>query len=329
MILDKRLFWVTGICFWLTATLLTAPPACADAPRVYSTLAIARMLASGDAAKQQTARLQLEEIGQAAMPGLICVGRSGPADQRLGAVIGLALMPIPEMTIDGLTAALADSNTLIRSLAAHSLAKIGTPAAPAMTRMLASDNHDIQIGAGFALSRMGEKAVPALARALSTDNTLVKAKIAWILGRMGSDARPAIPALIRALRTDDPRLLHVMAEAIDLIGANPAMVSQELILLGSKPSDCPFRLQRLGAEAAPTLTNLLARPGTPMAQIALYTLAQVGKGAEPALLGAARHGTPSQKTAAALLLGEINPALARSLPVELRESLAGALHGSE
>lgn len=333
MILDKKhflsldkFFWLAVVMVWLAVGSTSAEAQEIEQPKAYSTQTLTKMLASGDTIKQHKAQQQLKKIGQPAMPDLIRISQKGPTDQRAGAIIGLALMPIPELTINALVATLADPDIAIRSLAARALVKIGAPAAPSMASLLESKNHNKQIGAGFALSKMKTQAVPALAKTLNTEEPIVRAKAAWILGRMGADARPAIPALIRALNTNDMRLLHIVAEAIDLIGADPAMIAHELILLGAQPSACPFRLDRLGEKAAPTLTTLLGRPGTPMAQISLYTLSTIGNPAEPALLKALKKGNASQRTAAALLLSDMDPPIIRSLPDDLRKSLAGARH---
>ena len=121
---------------------------------------------------------------------------------------------------------------------------------------------------------------------------------------------------------NDTRVTHVVAEAIDLIGADPGLLYQELSLLDFKAGGFP--LKRIGGEAASTLAILLARPGTPIAQAAMYTLGQIGKDAEPALLEILKTGNASQQTASALLLSEIDPDIVQALPDDLRESLAGA-----
>jgi len=283
---------------------------------------IAGMLGSSNQEMRSAALGKLKEYGQAAMPGLIRIREAGSTAQRRGAVIGLAFMPIPQLTIDGLISALGDSNAVVRSFAAHALAKIGAPAASQVAELLTSPNDMVRIGAAMALTRMHKDAVSALSKVLTTENGLAKAKAAWLLGRIGPEARAAVPALVRALKDDDMRIMHVVAEAIDLIGADQALLYHEMILLGAKPGGFPLR--PLGADCAPTLSALLSRPGTPVGLAAMYTLAHIGKEAEPALLEALKTGSPSQRTAAALLLTDIDPAIVHILPNELRESLAGA-----
>jgi hypothetical protein len=193
-----------------------------------------------------------------------------------------------------------------------------------VARLLASPDEHVRVAASLCLSRMGRDAVPALAAMLDRDDPPVQAKAAWLLGALGPEAMPAVPTLIRALTTRDMRLVHVLAESLDLIGPDPALVFRQMTLLGSEDANRPFA--RLGAAAAPALVKLLARPGTPMGQMALYTLARMGAQAEPALRAALATGNDGQKAAAALLLTGIDPDLAHTLPEDLRRSLGGALH---
>ncbi|EGB15354.1 PBS lyase HEAT domain protein repeat-containing protein [Pseudodesulfovibrio mercurii] len=285
---------------------------------------LAAMLGSPDAAVRATGVSALHGCGQTVLPGLLAALDDSSAEVRRGAVIGLALQPAPGLALDGLLRALGDPDPTVRSLAAHTLARLDGLAAPDVARRLADPSNDVRVAAALCLSRMGPDAVPALARLLGRDDPPVQAKAAWLLGTMGPEALPAAPALIRALRTDDMRLVHVLAETLDLIGPDPALVFRQMTLLGSEGRNLPF--SRLGAAAAPALVRLLARPGTPMGQMALYTLARMGDQAEPALRAALATGTEGQRAAAALLLTGIDPDLAHTLPEDLRRSLGGAIH---
>jgi HEAT repeat protein len=301
--------------------LAAAIPAAASGP---DGLRIAEKLGSADTGERSAGLSALRPCPQAALPGLLD-GLSAPAPAvRRGAVYGLALQPAPALAMDGLIEALDDPDPTVRFLAAHTLARLGKTAAPKVASLLASPNERVRVAASLSLSRMGRDAVPALASMLRNDDPAVQAKAAWLLGAMGPEAMPAVPALIRALRTRDMRLVHVLAEALDLIGPDPALVFRQMTLLGSEEANRPFA--RLGASAAPVLVKLLARPGTPMGQMALYTLARMGAQAEPALRTALATGTDGQKAAAALLLTGIDPDLANTLPENLRRSLRGAFH---
>ncbi|MEZ7197144.1 HEAT repeat domain-containing protein [Pseudodesulfovibrio karagichevae] len=312
---------VPALLFTLTLALTPATPASASGP---DALRIAGQLGSADAGERALGLSALRENGQAALPGLL-QGLSAPdADVRRGAVYGLALQPAPALALDRQLKALGDPDPTVRFLAANTLAQLGGLAAPDAARLLASPDDKVRVAASLCLSRMGPDAVPALAAMLRRDDPPVQAKAAWLLGAMGPEALPAAPALIRALKTRDTRLMHVIAEALDLIGPDPALVSRQMALLGTEGVNRPFA--PIGSAAAPALVRLLTRPGTPMGLMALYTLARMGAQAEPALRAVLATGTDGQKAAAAMLLTGIDPDLAHTLPEDLRRSLSGALH---
>ncbi|MBG0790373.1 MAG: HEAT repeat domain-containing protein [Desulfovibrionaceae bacterium] len=304
--------------FLVLAVLLAAGPVRAD-----QAARAADLLVSRDSAQRAEGMALIEHDGLALMPGLARVLHSGGLVSRRGAAIGLSLMPIPAPAVDHLITGLADDDAVVRSLCAHGLGKIGAPAATEAAHLLTHSDNRVRIGAALALSKMGADAVPALAAMLRLQDPGVSARAAWLLGILGRDALPSVPALIRALETDDMRLVHLLAETIDSIGPDPAVVHHELLLLGSGRSRCPAT--RVGGAAAPTLVKLLARPGTPMANIALITLVRIGPAAEPALRLALATGTPSQRTAAALALTGIDPDLAATLPEDLRTVLSGTM----
>jgi HEAT repeat protein len=305
----------------LVLALVTAAPASASGP---DGLRIAGMLGSADAGERSMGLSALRNCAQAALPGLIRALSAPDAAVRRGAIYGVALQPAPALALDGLLKALGDPDPTVRFLAAHTLARLGRTAAPDVAGLLASPEDRVRVAASLCLSRMGRDAVPALAGLLDRDDPPVQAKAAWLLGAMGPEAMAAVPALIRALGTRDMRLVHVVAETLDLIGPDPALVFRQMTLLGSGRTNRPFA--RLGAAAAPVLVKLLARPGTPMGQMALYTLARMGAQAEPALRAVLATGTDGQKAAAALLLTGIDPDLGHTLPENLRRTLSGALH---
>ena len=283
----------------------------------------ADLLVSADRADRETGLAALREQGQGLMPGLLKALRSGGLETRRGAAIGLSLMPVPGLSVEPLVLGLSDDDEVVRSLCAHGLGKIGAQAAPRVAQLLTHSDNRVRVGAALALSKMGADAIPALVAMLDLQDPDVTARTAWLLGSLGRDGLPAVPALIRALETDDMRVLHVLAETIDAIGPDPAMAYFELTMLGHNRINCPAT--RIGGSAAFTLVKLLARPGTPMANIALYTLARMGPVAEPALRQVLLTGNESQRTAAALLITGIDPKLARTLPEDLRRTLSGAL----
>lgn len=319
----KYIYSIAAICHFMVFPAIAQASAPQNEAQEASLPTIVRMLGSQNRADFKTAHAQLIKRGQAAMPELISMRNSGTTQERLGAVIGLALMPIPRLTLNGLTEALTDPDSKVRRIAAQTMTRIGEPAASHAAQLLDTPNERLRSAAAFILKSMGKDAVPALMATLSTQKPLLRANAAWILGEIGPSASSAIPALIEALDTVDLRVLHVVAESIDLIGANPALVRYHLLLVGDKPTFCITG--QIGTQAIPTLISLLSRVGTPIAQAAFATLAHIGKPAKPALLNLLTTGDPNQRIAAALLITTIDPRAGHAIPDDLRSTLAGAL----
>ncbi|MUM77327.1 hypothetical protein GKC30_06755 [Pseudodesulfovibrio sp. F-1] len=287
--------------------------------------ALADILGGTDPQAREQAAARLKGLGQPAMRGLVSALDKGDAVRRRGAALGLGLLPAPGLAAGAIEAALADPDTTVRSMAAHAAGAAGPPMAPRLVELLADPDRARRDAAAYGLSLMGTRALPALIAGLAADDAFARAKAAWLLGHMGADAAPAAPALIRALDTEDLRVLHVVAETIDNISPPPALVWHHLMLLGATPSGL-YPQERLGRNAASTLVRLLDRPGTPLAQTAFRALLGIGHDAIPALSRAVTTGSPSQRTGAALLLAHIDPASVLSLPEDLRLSLSGLRH---
>jgi HEAT repeat protein len=313
-----RHFPLCALCLLILAAPGLAAPALDQIP------ALAGTLGGTDPAARNEAAARIRAMGLPAMAGLAATMRTGSAAERRGAALGLGLLPAPELAGDALLAALADPDMAVRSMAAHAAAMAGPPLAPRLVGLLNDPDARTRDAAAYALSLMGARSVPALAHGLTAADPFARSKAAWMLGHMGDAALPAVPALVRALDIDDPRVVHVVAEAIDLIGPQPALVWHHLMLLGARPTGFP--LARMGTGAAPVLVRLLDRPGTPLAQTAFRALMAIGPEAAPALRRAVETGTPSQRTGAALLLSDIDPDSVLTLPDDLRLSLSGARH---
>lgn len=327
MKLDIRLFWLLGkwkiflvaltLCLYLPLS-AQATDTAEDGPAIGS---IVEQLASADGTTRLAGMHKFAPYAPHALPYLIGIREYGSPTQRRGAIIGMALLPFPQLALDNIMEALGDKDPACRSLAAHTLAMTGSVAAPRLATALGSHDQLIRDAAAYSISLMGEKAVPALTQALEADDPLIRAKAAWLLGRLGPAALAATPTLVRALNSNDIRVMHVVAEAIDLIGPDPATLLYHCMLIGNNPGN---PIEKIGTSAAPTLVRLLSRPGTPLAQTAFRALANIGRSALPALRGAIASGSPSQQTAAALLLVNIDPSMVHELPEELRSSLTGA-----
>ena len=87
--------------------------------------------------------------------------------------------------------------------AADALGKIGTPAVPSLSAALADSDPVVRVQACRALAYMGAKAkdaVPALTRALSDADETVRQQAAIALGQIGEDAGAAVPELMRMMQ---------------------------------------------------------------------------------------------------------------------------------
>ena len=312
-----RLFLLLGN-FLLIVALLAPAPAQAGPVALDE---LAARLGSQDKSVQARAMRELAALGQEPLPELARLLGDGEPAQRRGGAIGLAMLPMPGFATGDLLAALNDEDTAVRSLAAYGLALIGKPAARDAAALLGSPSERVRNGAAYALMLMQAKGVDGLIRALAADDPLVRAKAAWLLGRIGPEARSAVPALARALDTPDIRAVHVIAEALDLIAPDPAVLAFHFIQLGETATR---PVARLGGHGAPILVKLLNRPGTLSGQVAFRALATMGRAALPALLAALEYGTPGQRVAAALLLVDYDPDFVSSLPEDVRDILAGA-----
>jgi len=281
------------------------PPSKADMPALIS------LLADTDSIVRTNAARVFKTHGQASLPLLLDSFQSADPQRRRGSIMGVTLLPAPALGIDTLLLGLNDKDVGVRSLSAQGLALIGAEAASYLVDKLASPSAAERDAAGFGLKLIGKDAVPALSKGLTTSNEFARAKAAWILGRIGTNAQGAIPALIRALDVADPRAMHVVAEAIDLIGPSPSLAIYHLTLLDA---DTVFSTAPVGSNAAPILIRLLSRPGTPLAQLAFHSLAVIGSPAIPALKEGVQNGPIGKQVACALALLEIDPDAADELP---------------
>jgi len=127
-----------------------------------------------DAEKSGRARLQLITLGEAAVPAVTELLRSGtPAERILAAKTLWGMGARARAAVPDLAAALADPDPDLRVASAMALENMGPAAAPA---------------------------VPGLTRALVERETRVQQAAVKALGAIGPDARDALPTLIRLLR---------------------------------------------------------------------------------------------------------------------------------
>jgi hypothetical protein len=184
--------------------------------------------------------------------------------------------------------------------------------------------------------------VPALVEALSSSDGALRISVCRLLGHLGEAARPAIPALIRALESaaknrgyDDDR--EAAANALGQIA--PETTGAPLVIAALaralKPDDSALTgsvasvLGRFGASAAPALPDMARVLREAMQQKRQRTAVCIGIAltevdphspaaieAVPALVGALRRpdGSVDQRSRAAEALGAIGPAASEAVP---------------
>jgi HEAT repeat protein len=131
-------------------------------------------LRGSDAEKSGRARLQLITLGEAAVPAVTELLRSGTTAERITAANTLwGMGPRAQAAVPDLVEALADPDPSLRMAAAMALENMGAAA---------------------------EAAVFALAQALGDREPGVRQAAVKALGAMGPAAHGALPALTRALR---------------------------------------------------------------------------------------------------------------------------------
>jgi HEAT repeat protein len=165
-----------------------------------------------------------------------------------------------------------------RREAARALARIGYTAKESIPALCKTMTDDTDLGtrveASFALSKMDPKstdlaqAVPALAKALEDPDAAVRMNAAQTLMKLGAAARPAAPALLRAVEdkaNDTNRGMHIFT-----------VQDMAALALGKATAGT--------AEAVPALRKLLAAADLPSSrQPRVRALGFVGPEARPAL----------------------------------------------
>jgi serine/threonine protein kinase/HEAT repeat protein len=168
------------------------------------------------------------------LPRLLQAARSDRPPVRLYAAKALGqLGPAAREAVPLLTSFLDDPDAEVAAAAAVALGTLGPEAATAVPQLLTSlnsRNKELVRQAATALSRIsqGDKVVTALADVLRRSDRSdkdVQVTLAAALGKMGSAAKPAVPALVKAL-TWGPEVQDAAVAAFGRIGkdAVPALI---------------------------------------------------------------------------------------------------------
>jgi HEAT repeat protein len=143
--------------------------------------------------------LLIAAVGRAddPLPGLLKQLKDGETLERQDAAKEIGrLGPRAEEAIPALTAALRGRRVALP--AARALARVGPKGVDALVEAL-TDSHAFKQAAADALAEQGRDVVPALVRALRSDDVKRRAEAIDVLAQIGPDAAEAVPALADVL----------------------------------------------------------------------------------------------------------------------------------
>lgn len=200
----------------------------------------------------------------------------GPAEPRWRAAdalgqIGVAARPAgPE-----LIAALKDSDSHVRSVAAKSLGELApdVPGAVEALVELFPDPQVIRVVSRF--HQEGAPAVPRLIELLTHPDVTVRWNASRTLGKIGEPSMPAVPAILKHMTDPDPIIREHAAEALGDIGPAAAATIPDLVKLLTDPEwkvrrDTVRALGQMGPVAKPVLVQVQAMKSDPNDEVKAY-----------------------------------------------------------
>lgn len=122
-----------------------------------------------------------------------------------------------EPAVPALIAALAYEDDDMRRTAAYVLGRVGPAAIPAVRGLLATTDERTKCQAVEALGWIGSASVSALTECLADPGPSVRRAAARALGRLGAAAKPAEPALVKAVSDPDRDVRDAAALALRLV----------------------------------------------------------------------------------------------------------------
>jgi HEAT repeat protein len=115
---------------------------------------------------------------------------------------------------------LRDPAVDVRARAVQALVAFDRRAVPALTGALGDKEYSVRARAAEALVTMApDHVVPGMIEALRSAEAGVRANAAVVLGAFGPAAKPAVPALARALRDPNLRVRELAGEALNRIAS--------------------------------------------------------------------------------------------------------------
>ncbi|MHC4579664.1 MAG: HEAT repeat domain-containing protein [Planctomycetota bacterium] len=221
-------------------------------------------LGAQDAYSRKVAAEELVQRGAPAVPALTAIVKDKDSPLRRSAVEVLGQMgPVAAPAVPALADALWNPNAGLRLAAAETLRRIGPAAAPALPDLIHLGDQPewrFSFAARDALAAIGPEAAQALLHTL-VDGDRVIAE--WASGVYFDLGARTVPAALRALKSDDPRLRAAGADALAAAGPNGIFGMQALIrALHDKTSlvrrRAALALGRLGRGAADAIAPLIA-----------------------------------------------------------------------
>jgi HEAT repeat protein len=340
---------------------LIGPPAAEAVPDLIALL----QRRSFPTAAREEAAFALGRIGEPnaeIVPALVVALKDGKMEVRRQGADALGWIgPAAGEAVPALVAALKDDEPEVAKKACQALSFVGEASATsALLEAFQSDRTEIVVAAGRALWRLGAKAeavlpallslaqgpldktegarnllasfgpltVPILMNALGDDEAARRETAAEVLGRIGPPARPAVPALIAALK--DKSSSVSLISAIALAEIDPTRAGPAVSLLADA-LDTPSAVRALatigpGASAAVPALIALLKPRKDAANENLLragaqmALARIGTPSVPALIQAIKDKKEGVAPLSGEAIGWILPPPKEAIPV-LRQAI--------
>ncbi len=167
---------------------------------------------------------------------------------------------------------------------------------------LSSTNLTVRLRAVESLAAAGSPAIPALERALTSDDPAVRRQAVIALRRIGPQAVEAVPGLVNRLKDDDRGVVEEALVALERIGP--------------------------GAESAVTaIAEIIDQSNTSLRFVAIEALGGIGLPAVPALQEKLRHPEEACRLKAAIQLSRLGKPTEEAAQV-LRAGLTDPDHNS-
>ena len=286
----------------------------------------------------------LSRIGPVAIPPLLGALRSDDTPQRLGAIRALGGMGAEARgAIPALIENFGHRDAELRAEVAQTLGLIGSESSPALLVALTHADAKVRAGAALALGEIGGANGPAATAfpALLAKETepAVRAALLTAIVKIGVRPEDCTPALIEALRGENPEVRHAAINALlssrpVIERAIPALITELDNPLPAIPPRIAQVLGRFGSRASAAIPALIARARKEPTEPAYPSaLAQIGALSLAPLLHELTSGAAEKEWVVRALREAGSPAMAalaealRSPNPAVRAGAAHALKG--